>query len=351
MSILVALLPICVIALRLSPPALFFSQEAKLVFDSSGYTMVKDRIAEVDGVGKNPQMKCFDGKGAVSGKLVIVPPEGREVGHNGVEIILRSYCHLIDSVDTFPGDVVCKKWVLLEAGSIAEPIEVAFDIDLSELDLRDTFDGEKMCFRHMLGYRIVRPWYTFSVRGEEAIAIRNCPPPKDAPPPPVSSTLVVSDFGGVCTLDHGKCSFSADGRLIGSITFSEMQPGTNVAEVALLLGRTEMWGESTGQDATVRYHVIHPTQHAPISSDCTLPVDIALAQTGAESGQDGPLPPSVLPLVPVDPDCEKSNAVSVTYWVRVLLAMTPSGADEKTVKKHWSTHPILLLPGTEAGGV
>ena len=59
----------------------------------------------------------------------------------------------------------------------------------------------------------------------------------------------------------------------------------------------------------------------------------------------------MLPLVPVDPDCEKSNAVSVTYWVRVLLAMTPSGADEKTVKKHWSTHPILLLPGTEAGGV
>jgi hypothetical protein len=328
--------------------------DAKLVFDSSGYTMVKDRIAEINGGGevKNPQMKCFDGKGAISGKLVIVPPEGREVGHNGVEIIFRSYCHLLDAIDTYtPGDVVCKKWVPLEAGEIGEPVEVAFDIDLSELDLRDSFDGEKMCFRHVISYRIVRPWYTFSVRGEEAIAIRNCPPPKDSPPPPISSTLVVSDFGGVCTLDHGKCSFSADGRLIGSITFSEMQPGTEVAEVALLLGRTEMWGESTGSDATVRYHVIHPTQHAPISADCTLPVDIALAQTGAESGQDGPLPPSVLPLVPVDPDCDKTNAVSVTYWVRVLLAMTPRGTEDKTVKKHWSTHPILLLPSTEAGGV
>ena len=130
-----------------------------------------------------------------------------------------------------------------------------------------------------------------------------------------------------------------------------MQPGTQVAEVALLLGRTEMWGESTGMDATVRYHVIHPKQHSPISSDCTLSVDIALAQTGAETGQDGPLPPSMAPLVPVDPDCDKANTASVTYWVRVLLAMAPSGPDEKKVRSHWSTHPILLLPSTEAGGV
>ena len=57
-----------------------------------------------------------------------------------------------------------KRWVLLEAGSIAEPIEVGFDIDLAELKLRDTFDGVNLFLRHKIQYRIVRPWYTFSVR-------------------------------------------------------------------------------------------------------------------------------------------------------------------------------------------
>ena len=64
--------------------------EAKFVFDSSGYTMVPDALESLSN-DKEVQMKCFDGKGAISGKLVIMPPEGRDITHNGVEIIFKSY--------------------------------------------------------------------------------------------------------------------------------------------------------------------------------------------------------------------------------------------------------------------
>jgi len=249
-----------------------------------------------------------------------------------------------------PGEVVLKKWVLLEAGSLSEPVEVAFDIDLSELELRDSFDGSNMCFRHAVGFRIVRPWYTFSVRGEEPICIRNCAPPKKAPAPPEDSTLTIDDFGGVCTFDHGKCTFAADGRLVGTIQFSGMMGGTSISEVSLLLGRTEMWGEAAGADATVRYHLLHTADQLPITSDATIPVDIGLATKGTESGvQEGPLPPSMAPLVPTDPETNKTDTPSVTYWVRLLLAKTPTSADDKKVKSHWSTHPILVLPSTGMG--
>lgn len=254
--------------------------------------------------------------------------------------------------------MVNKQWLLLEAGSLAEPTEVAFDVNLAELgsELRDSFDGETMCFRHVLGYRIARPWYTFSVRDEEAIAIRNCPPPRHAPPPPDDAVLVVNDFGGTCTLDHGTSVFSAErGRLIGSITFSQMQTQVppQVAEVALLLGRTEMWGQDAGTDATIRYHVIHSSEHNAITCDCVLPVDIALTQAGSDSGQHEALPPSMAPLVPVDPGCDQASVASVTYWVRMLLTMAPCGPDSKDIKRHWSTHPIVVMPtdGDASDGV
>ena len=89
------------------------------------------------------------------------------------------------ALDKLP--VVLKTWVLLESDSISEPIECPFDIDLSELDLRDTFAGEHLSLRHVLSYRVVRPWYTFSVRGEEAIAIKNCA--TEMPPPPEKKSL------------------------------------------------------------------------------------------------------------------------------------------------------------------
>jgi len=140
--------------------------DAKLVFEEKGYDEVDDQYAiQHLGIEKPPKVKAYDGKGGISGKLVIVPPEGKDVKHHGVLIILKSSSH-----GPFEErSVVLREWTLLEAGSIAEPLEVGFDLDLSEIDtLRDTFTGNAMSLRHTLGYRIVRPWYTFSVRGEEA---------------------------------------------------------------------------------------------------------------------------------------------------------------------------------------
>ena len=65
--------------------------EAKFVFDSSGYTMVPDALESLVN-NKQVQMKCFDGRGTVSGKLVIVPPDGRSIRHNGIVLTFRSYC-------------------------------------------------------------------------------------------------------------------------------------------------------------------------------------------------------------------------------------------------------------------
>jgi hypothetical protein len=326
--------------------------QARFVFEEHCYTVVDDdasRIIE----GIPAQIKCFDGKGSVSGKLQISPPEGRDVTHNGVEIMLKSTVLVHGATDVNGDrDVVRKRWVLLEAGTIGDTIEVSFDIDLSELKLRDTFDGQKLLLRHALCYRIVRPWYTFTVSGEEPIVIRNCPEPTEGvPPPPENTILTVDDFGGVCTLDHGKCSFSTDGRCIGTVAFSGMSASASVAEVALLLGRTEMWADSRGADATVRYHVIHSTDRAAITHDVTIPLDISLAARGSEEeGVDGPLPPSMLPLTPDDPELLATDVVSVTYWLRLLITTTPTEAG-KQGGKHWSTHPIRLLPGTDAGTV
>ena len=173
--------------------------------------------------------------------------------------------------------MVNKQWLLLEAGSLAEPTEVAFDVNLAELgsELRDSFDGETMCFRHVLGYRIARPWYTFSVRDEEAIAIRNCPPPRHAPPPPDDAVLVVNDFGGTCTLDHGTCVFSAErGRLIGSITFRKCRRRCLRRRPKLhCFWGGRVWGQDAGTDATIRYR--HPFERAQCHRmDCVLPLTL-----------------------------------------------------------------------------
>ena len=63
--------------------------ECKFVFDDSCYTLIKDDHAKAVS-GADKKLKAFDGRGAISGKLVVVPPEGRDITHNGIEIILTS---------------------------------------------------------------------------------------------------------------------------------------------------------------------------------------------------------------------------------------------------------------------
>ena len=146
------------------------------------------------------------------------------------------------------------------------------------------------------------------------------------------------------------------------------------AQVAMLLGRTEMWTSTNGEDVTVRYHVLHTKEQAPITCEETIPVDISLAAKGTEAdGKDGahaaavhihcgrwrggsqlrvqtrwprvcagarptvvvfscgagPLPPTMLPLKPVDPELSAEHVASVTYWVRLLLTKSPAAPGGK----------------------
>ena len=103
----------------------------------------------------------------------------------------------------------------------------------------------------------------------------------------------------------------------------------------------------------MRYHVLHATSMPPLESDATLPVELALDAKGVEEdGADGPLPPSILRLVAADKEAE--GEVSVTYWVRLLVTChgrPGEGGKMSPQTKHWSTHPIVLLAGTDTGSV
>ena len=83
--------------------------DCKFVFDHSCYTLVPD-VFHKKQTGDDAQMKSFDGRGAISGKLVVVPPEGRSISHNGIEITLASNtgaCSLARRVLHVPNDHQC----------------------------------------------------------------------------------------------------------------------------------------------------------------------------------------------------------------------------------------------------
>lgn len=64
--------------------------ECKIVFEDSCYTTVEDEHQKSRSGGEGAQIKCFDGRGAISGKLIVVPPESRDVTHRGIEVCLTS---------------------------------------------------------------------------------------------------------------------------------------------------------------------------------------------------------------------------------------------------------------------
>ena len=133
--------------------------DAKLIFEESSYTTVPDTYERMHGTAPDRDrltLKCFDGKGTISGKLLVAAPEGRAIGHRGIEISFQTLAYSPQQMST----VMDKAWTLLEAGEISEAIEIGFDIDLPELRsvLRDTFDGDHLQLRHTIGFRIVRPW-------------------------------------------------------------------------------------------------------------------------------------------------------------------------------------------------
>ena len=63
--------------------------DCELKFEESCYKEEPDVYAKKMN-DTDAMIKCFDGKGAISGKLIILPPEGRSITHNGVEIIFKS---------------------------------------------------------------------------------------------------------------------------------------------------------------------------------------------------------------------------------------------------------------------
>ena len=54
---------------------------------------------------------------------------------------------------------------------------------------------------------------------------------------------------------------------------------------------------------------------------------------------------------PQQPELTKTDACNVTYWLRLLIALVAE--DGKAPSRHWSTHPIQILPPAAgaAGGV
>lgn len=161
--------------------------DAKLSFEEGSYMLVPDENFE------GRKIKSFDGLRCMSGKLVVSPPEGRDVSHRGIVIILKS---VVSGGIGSSSEVLLKEWTLMEEGSLAEPVEVNFDIELAELaNLRDTFHGAHMSLRHFIGYRIVRPWYTFSVKGEEEILVHGCQPLSTSDPP-ADHIISIEDCGG-----------------------------------------------------------------------------------------------------------------------------------------------------------
>eukprot|EP00325_Prymnesiales_sp_UTEX-LB-985_P009330 CAMPEP_0174703588 /NCGR_PEP_ID=MMETSP1094-20130205/7477_1 /TAXON_ID=156173 /ORGANISM="Chrysochromulina brevifilum, Strain UTEX LB 985" /LENGTH=347 /DNA_ID=CAMNT_0015901531 /DNA_START=644 /DNA_END=1687 /DNA_ORIENTATION=+ len=315
--------------------------DAKLEFEESSYTLMKDK--------EGHEFKAFDGKGEISGKLLIAAPEGREIGHNGVEVTFQTNV-IVPDIAVTPEAVMNKTWTLLEPGSISgdAAIEVGFDIQLLDKKamsvLRNTFFGTTMQVRHSLSFRIVRPWYTFSVRGTEDIAIYNAAIPDTAPPEPTETALRVEDFGGLAVFDHGKCTFSAGGRIVGTIAFSNFSGGS-VAKVEVIVGRAEQLKTNKLWEHKCRVYEIHSSSHAPIEDDRTLSVDIGLAETGSEEDPHvGPLPPSMVPLVPEDEGCNKALCVGVEYWIRLLITCTAPAGSKDPPRQCWATHPINLLP-------
>ena len=307
-----------------------------------------ERSVDQRGRAASTEVKGFDREGVLSGKLVIGAPAGREVRHLGVEIVLYSRAFAIGET-RHEVNVVEKRWVLLEPGSLSSAVEVPFELDLSKLsDLRDSYASPHMQLRHVLGYEIRRPWYTFPITGELEFHLKDHSPP--ALPHEAGATntvLEVGDFGGRCVFDHGDSVYRVGGTISGTVRLTEMGAGSPVEEVALLVGRTDFCG-GMAEDTVLRRLVVHSAADGPIASDVDLPVRLSLADQATEGagGAGAALdaaPALVTPSVPrlaVRQAAGDEFAVEVRHWVRLLLRGPGSSA-------WWSTHPITLVRAHE----
>ena len=339
--------------------------DVSIVLDESSYTLITDPDS-------NETMPSFDGNATLAGKLVVCPPEAREVYQDGIQITFstllgararaRSPSPLRARATLSPppvrphsadkgmgGDRVTameKKWQLLEPGVVSEPIEIPFDIDLFKLiNLRESYTGTNFSVTHAIGYYIARPWYTFPVSGEQQIHVRKGVPATEVlRVPSGASRLEVADFGGRCDFHHTTSTFPLDGNLVGEIVFSEMEGAPPIREAALLLGKTEFWGDECA-DSIVRYWYVHKPSDTPITGELKMAVDVPFGKQADEPPSDAPFQPSIPKMTPDDPGCDPAAAkFEVLYWLRLLVAADREpGAKGDDKPQWWTTHPVTLI--------
>ncbi len=127
----------------------------------------------------------------------------------------------------------------------------------------------------------------------------------------------------------------------GSIIFSEMGGSASISEVSLILGATEITTTKQAYDAVLRqYHLHKRASGPPISSNCTINVDLSFATKGDEANSRE-LRPSLPLLTPDDPGTDPKDIVEVRHWLRLHVTGTPVVGEEK-VPAWWNTHPIVL---------
>ncbi|KAL1527195.1 hypothetical protein AB1Y20_015874 [Prymnesium parvum] len=293
--------------------------------------------------------KSVDADKDLSGRLIVAPPDGRTVRHEGVQLVLKSVATLTLAVESVQAKVMEKTFLLRPPGDVSETIEIPFSLDLAAiLELRESYSSETLSLVHTLGYKIHRPWWTFSISADERIDIRRHS--ADEPPPLANASdpiLRVEDFGGECTFAHGAAVFDVDGSIEGQVEFDHMDEAAAIGQVAVLLGRTETCGALTF-DEVVRTLWVHRGNVAIVTS-CTLPVSLPLKASTA-GGLQGDLQPSLPVLIPSDPGCSANDTLEVRYWLRLELTEAANAASESlSLRKWWNTHPVILRRRNQSG--
>jgi len=332
----------------------------ELTFEDSHHTLIPDEDSNV---------KCFQANGEVSGKATLTPPAGKTITHTGVYCRFQLVAEAAEQESH--KDLYIADWCLLGPGKLREEVELPFSIDLSKLPaLPPSYRASQFQLAYYAGCVMNRPWWTFPVTRSERIYIEGSPQAvlRDTPAtgdPEAVEPIVVDDFGAVCTLTHDKGSYFVESDSIcGRYEFVGINKAASVAghvdgkhelpppihEVALILGRTEIYGPSSA-DFVVRRWLLHTTPAPPITSDTssTFRIPLSSATTSAALpvrakqyalDETMELLPTLPDFFPVGEGVNMSNLMAARNWLRLeLVTSTREG-----LKSYWNTHPVTLLP-------
>jgi len=276
----------------------------------------------------------------VTGTLTISPPPPKSIQHQGITITLKQAMQAFEQEGETP--LRETQFTLLEPGVISEPVTVPIEIDLASLQLLPSYGAKHFELRHHLEIVAARPWWTFPVRRSEQLVIQA---PRAADPAAAEQQvhLEIGDFGGVATFDCRGAAFATDGRVQGSISLAGLSGAPPIAEVALVLGRTEAFGDPgisnirpQELDVEVRKWLLHTQPKAPITEDTTIPVNIGISANAPADAE------KLLPSLPRTQAEKSAHIVGADHWLRlVLTAVNPDG-----LKSWWATQSVTMLSPT-----